>query len=838
MKHVSSAITLLFLLCFFSNAYGQSQLKKANKQYELSAYNLAIKSYNSVLDKNINNVEALSKIADCYRHLNQMTEAAKWYRKAIEQNGVDPIYIFQYAQVLKALGDYEKAKEWFLVFAEGRPVLGQHFAESCDFAISLDGVPPLYQVKNEYANSPASDFGITFYGDQVVYSSAREDIKRRTDAADQSWEGSTKNQLFITSIDANGFLGKPVFLQSDISNKGNIGPVSYSGNGKWVAYTKNNFVNGIRQIPSSGMELSIYVAEVTGSGDWSNAKPFPFNGSGYSSGFPHLSQDGRILYFASNRPDGFGGFDIYVTYRRGDSWSTPENLGAVVNSQGNEITPSIGEGSLYFASDWHHGLGGFDNFRAANTDGIWNKVYHLGNGVNSAGDDYGFINNEKNNTGYFTSNRIGGRGQEDIYQFSRSAANFLIKVTTTGTNKPIEDALVDFSACGEPVYKTDANGEYSFQAFDGLDCDVIVSKEGFKSFTFKMDTRNGAGISKFDIRLSNLSDDYLGRIVNAVDNSVVSGVRIKAIDQENGALIETTSDKTGEYRLPLENNRSYIIRFSKAGFTDTHNRISTDNGSNKNILGVLTFTPSGTNLESGTVVSAQPPKEKDTITEIEEEAKGKNKSAEATISELPASQDKEELTFEAQEGFAVQVAAVVVDQPVNVGKYLKLEDFGNVYSREEKGFKKVRIGIFPTRKDAEVVKADLAKKGYKSAFVVGEKVNSLEDIELYSKITPKMEKIPASKPAPTKPQTPATLIDSGYKVRLASYRNINSFKQSKVENIGQIEKRIKGDFTIVLLSGFSSLETAIEAKNRAIDSGFSGAHIVVEEDGRLKKVNL
>ena len=179
----------------------------------------------------------------------------------------------------------------------------------------------------------------------MVYSSARTDLKREDGKSSSNWTGKAKNQLFITSRDNNGYLEQPTFLRGNFRSNYNEGPVSYSANGKWVAFTKNNFVNGTRQIPSSGMEMSIYLAEVSSGGDWHDAKAFIHNGSGYSSGYPFLDEEGNKLYFASNRPDGYGGYDIYVCFKNGDSWSSPKNLGPIVNSPGNEITPYIDNGN-------------------------------------------------------------------------------------------------------------------------------------------------------------------------------------------------------------------------------------------------------------------------------------------------------------------------------------------------------------------------------------------------------------------------------------------------------------------------------------------------------------
>jgi len=105
---------------------------------------------------------------------------------------------------------------------------------------------------------------------------------------------------------------KPKFFFNDLANNSNVGPISFSSNGKWVAYTKNNFVDGTRQLPGNGIQLTLYIAEINDNGTWKTAKAFPFNSEMYSNGYPSLSSDGSILYFASDRPDGFGGFDIYV----------------------------------------------------------------------------------------------------------------------------------------------------------------------------------------------------------------------------------------------------------------------------------------------------------------------------------------------------------------------------------------------------------------------------------------------------------------------------------------------------------------------------------------------
>jgi hypothetical protein len=129
----------------------------------------------------------------------------------------------------------------------------------------------------------------------------------------------------------------------------------------------------------------------------------------------HVAYDGKALYFASNRAGGFGGFDIYVSYLKEGIWTMPVNLGPEVNTAGNEITPFYNNGELYYASDEHPGIGGFDIYRTRVISGHWTDVTNMGNGINSIGDDYFPAMNSKGEI-FITSNRLGGKGGNDIYK--------------------------------------------------------------------------------------------------------------------------------------------------------------------------------------------------------------------------------------------------------------------------------------------------------------------------------------------------------------------------------------------------------------------------------------
>ena len=829
MKHIINAFLALCILMSATPLSAQANLKKANKEYELNAFNLAIKSYREVLAKDPTNVVALARTADSYLQLNQIDDAIHWYKKALAQRGIDPIHIFNYAKALQAKGDYETAKKYFILFAEGQPAFGNHFAANCDFAISLRGVPPIYKIKNEFVNTSHSDFAPAIYKNQVIYGSTRKDIQGANAGNRTDWAGTARNQLFITERDKNNFLKIPQALKSELTNSFGEGPLAYSGDGKIVAFTKNNFVEGTRQIPNAGIELSIYLAEVTHDGDWKDARPYPFNGSGYSSGYPWLSADGSMMYFASNRPDGFGGYDIYSTYKVGNTWTTPVNLGPTINSPGNEIAPFLSNNSLYFSSDWHQGLGGMDIFRAEQVDDKWSRIFHLGNGINSSYDDYGYVYDKSSGIGYFTSNRVGGKGMEDIYQFSRATDKIEITVLHAHDKSPVVGATLDFSSCKEGLFHSDENGQYDFQALAGLSCEVIVSKEGYESAILNVNSTGKRETRRFQVLLNKETEKFVGRVFNERNNEAVEGAYITATEPNSGRKIEARSDANGAYKLGLMPNTTYILRYSKAGFLDTHNRIHTGDGSDKSILGVILFQPAGTSIDASDIAITVPT-ESDKVLVMDTE-------------EPPSTSETDVI----QEGYSVQIAAVDDDKPVPVGSYAGLKEIGNLYSRPQNGYKKVRVGIFPSRDEAETARIQLRSKGYDKAFVIKEQLEEMVDVEFFhdpidavtdEKIKVEEEDVPAD----LVDRESVTIIEdkpqSPYKVRLASYRNINYFKKQKVESYGKVEQVKKGSFTIMLLSGFGSLEEAIDAQKKAIASGFSGAHIVIDDNGRLVKINM
>ncbi|MEQ1746715.1 MAG: tetratricopeptide repeat protein [Saprospiraceae bacterium] len=478
----TAAVWLFAVASVFAQANLQENLARADKQFDLYAYNLALSSYDQILKEQPNNARALARIGDCHFQLNRPQDALTWYDRAVVLGNAEPEILLRYGKALMYTGDYYGAKKWFLQYADTNPTVGRHYAQMCDFALQAARKEALFQALNEPLSTAASDYAPVFFGEKIVYASARTDMKRKTSAKSSTdWTGSAYNQLFAAPRPTGeGYLQNPSFLHDDLQSDFNESPVSFSSDGRRVAYCKNNFIDGTRQMAEKGISLSLYLADVV-DGKWLNERSFPYNGSDFSTAYPCFSPDGNTLYFASTQEGGFGGWDIYATTWNAGTWSVPRNLGAPLNTPGNEVTPYFDGNSLYFSSDWHNGLGGMDVFRAELTDFSARDIVHLGTGINSPRDDYGFIFDPKTNTGYLTSNRPEGRGNEDIWQIRKKVDEFVITVTDPQKN-PLGGVDIDFSACNGGIKQTDANGRYSFAISAGkVDCRATVRKEGYRS---------------------------------------------------------------------------------------------------------------------------------------------------------------------------------------------------------------------------------------------------------------------------------------------------------------------------------------------------------------------
>ncbi len=545
---------LILALALMPTAFvsGQKLLKKANKQFELKAYDLAIQNYIKTLTEFPENLESKVKLAESYRLTNRPLDAVAWYRKVVDLE-IKPEYMLNYAHTLKKVGKYDEAGQMYMEYKKENPLVGEHFALSCDFAKHLLSEEEKYQLSLFGANTKASDFGVAFFENNVVFSSFN-DVTKRLTSTNKSHVSKGVNRLYIAEGLRPDYRAKSMLLRGTLKDDENVGPMSYGPKSRLCAYTQNTFVNGHSFIGEDDVDMSIYVAEVDFNGDFKDAKPFTYNELGYSTGFPCLSfEGGTAMYFASNRPGGLGGFDLYVTYLRDGAWSYPENLGENVNTSGDEITPFFDGENLMFASDYHQGLGGYDVFITKAESGAWAYPENMGRGVNSPADDYFPSKSDLNKDIYFSSNRLGGRGKDDIYIASPTYRNELAQVSFDQEEEnafvPKAVSLADMNPFGQgeatlrnpnassvnlsdatKVVKTQESQVRSTQVQESTNVsESVIMSPDTPPAAFKLPSAKPAGKSM--VSLSNARKVAYGEIIKASTN--VFFVQLAAIYSDN-----------------------------------------------------------------------------------------------------------------------------------------------------------------------------------------------------------------------------------------------------------------------------------------------------------------
>lgn len=303
--------------------------------------------------------------------------------------------------------------------------------------------------------------------------------------------------LLMTPLKKGLPAGKPKNFSIDINTPLHEGPCSFSTDGKKIFFTRSNQWNGAPVLDEEGkIQLQIYEATFDGT-NWVNVKPLSFNKGNDSYMHPAISPDGEKLYFASNKPGGYGGYDIYFAEKEGDNWSEPINMGPEINSTGNEGFPYMPpNGVLFFASNGHKGLGAIDLFMIDISSNRWGALLNLGAPINSTFDDFG-ITLKDYTAGFFSSNRSGGKGKDDIYAFEsefpltgvllqKKPAVPQLQFFDQRLGSPVEEVQVNFLNVEnmdkwDQIYTSNSNGIIQFQPFFDEDRWLKIQKAGYRT---------------------------------------------------------------------------------------------------------------------------------------------------------------------------------------------------------------------------------------------------------------------------------------------------------------------------------------------------------------------
>jgi len=479
-----------FLSLFFLNAVAQkSILAKAEKEYNNYAYADAIEIYEKLAAKGYEDEKMFQRLGNAYYFNAELPKAAAWYDKLFALNAQqEPEYLYRYAQSLKSIGDYAKADKMLEVFnkktnTDSRGIL---FENNKNYLEQIKLNSGRFEISSVNVNSESSDFGSAFLNNNLVFSSARKIGKAKGKTF--KWTNKSFTNLYIAPIDADGNVYNPVLLNKEINSKFNESTPVFTKDGKTMYFTRNNYLDGKRGKDDKNITLlKLYKANLI-DGNWVNITELPFNSDRYSTAHPALSLDEKRLYFASDMPGTFGQSDLFSVLINADgSYGRPENLGPSINTEGRETFPFISaDNELYFATDGRPGLGGLDIVVSKILEnGTFDQVQNIGEPVNTKFDDFAFIIDSNSRKGYFSSNKKGGAGSDDIYKFTETR-KLVCERTLTGTvrdsrqGEKIEGAKVTLYDQNNKLLQefiTGTDGVYSFKVNCGQKYSVRVERK-------------------------------------------------------------------------------------------------------------------------------------------------------------------------------------------------------------------------------------------------------------------------------------------------------------------------------------------------------------------------
>ncbi|MDA9307826.1 OmpA family protein [Flavobacteriaceae bacterium] len=501
MKKIYTILLLIAVSTTIVSAQN-SKTKKADNLYDRLAYTDAAQAYQKVLKRGTTDVYVFERLANCYYFINDTKKAEMYYKRVAKSKDANPEAIYNYAQTLKANGKFSDYNTWMKNFAKLSPndTRVKEFMKNPNYIPKIMDDMARYTATNmEDINSEYADFGGIVYGKDFYFASGRN-TSRKT----YQWNEEPYLEIY-KATNVGGTMKNAELLNGDVNTKYHESNAVISADGKRMYFDRNDYFEGDYDKSASGInQINLYYAENIDGKGWSGVVSAPFNNNEYSTGHPALSQDGNTLYFVSDMPGGKGGSDIYMAAINSDgSLGTPERLGDNINTEGKELFPYIdSNGTLYFSSNGHMGIGGLDVFYAEAQGDGFGVVNNLGKGVNSSADDFAYKYDPTSQSGYVSSNREGGMGSDDIYMVEAveipCEVTIAVLVINENTNAAVAGARVDlYDTMGNRLSTKTSNvdGMVSFKAA----CDQAHEVQGvladFESNASKVAPANDQKVS-------------------------------------------------------------------------------------------------------------------------------------------------------------------------------------------------------------------------------------------------------------------------------------------------------------------------------------------------------
>lgn len=568
---VTLVLAALMMSMHWGLAQGNNSSGANTRLQDTRRWQKDIDKYNDVLEKG-EFPAVMEKLADAYRMTGNLEDAEDWYRKSIVSGNQNSTCRLNYAKVLQSNGKYQEAKGQFKLYEEvtGEYEVGEKFIASCDLAMQVRDEKGRYQIRPvSELNTKHSD--MVSINDRFDIVFATRGSKREIGTGKVSKKGPGDYDLYTAIKQGKGFLDKVKRVKGKANSRkyDDVSAVQMPGS-DLVLFTRIGEANNASASASAARKVKISGARIRGR-KWYEIEKMPYNFKDGNANFqPAIHPSGDLIIFASDRPGGYGGVDLYMVQRMGAKWSEPQNLGPDVNTEGDELFPSFNEqGFLFFASDGHVGYGGLDIYTADFKNRKYTNPQNMGTGINSSKDDFGVIWDPKASGGYFTSNRNLESG-DDIYYFNR-LPGISGQVFDGMTKEPLAGSIIrlrDVSG-NERIVITDGAGRFSEPCKTNTGYQLVADAPGFYTYRDTLWTRNMPQGRDLNVNVYLKAEqmyELSGRVIDAVTDSSLIGATIKVMSNGKNVANHPTTRDSADFEFKLTANEDYTVIFEQPGY--------------------------------------------------------------------------------------------------------------------------------------------------------------------------------------------------------------------------------------------------------------------------------
>lgn len=566
---------LLLIICVISTTLSFAKKWDAvyiNKLITKGDIDKVIQHYQDGYFGSNRNPQDAFKIAELYVKKKDYASAMQWYNKEEQLINSSKVNLFNYANTNRLMGEYQKALDGYLMYAAntGDVAKVMDLANQCEKILKLSSQASNYKLDNYSYNTSNNESNIAFLRTNAVY------VTTNTEDENQP----TKISQVVRSFQN---FAEPVKAYQNNIPKLTITSLSYSKDGNTVVFSAIEEKTSNKK--NTKINEKLYIANNLG-GTFLDAKLIPFNYDGFSFKNPSLNDNATTLYFSSNHSGGFGGFDIWTSNFVNGKWTNPINLGKLVNTKADEISPFIvqdgNENLLYFSSDRESGFGGFDIYTAQKSGTTWQDVEMESAPINSAGDDVSIVYDNEVKTGYFSSNRKGGKGGFDLYRYTPFRLRIIINTTDSATNKLVDYAYAQLNENGVKAFEgvTNENGQAVFQVGKDRTFRINISKDGYRPNTVNVTSIDKANGDSIVINVALKKDDnfsiskgatntlsldnyiiFTGHVIDGATNKPALSTKMRMVNYTTQKVRELDLDKDGKFEIKLLLNNNYKVIF-------------------------------------------------------------------------------------------------------------------------------------------------------------------------------------------------------------------------------------------------------------------------------------